>query len=67
MVNYTFRSDKLKPMYYTPNYPHFTLCDIIWGSAASMHLDPVIKLQKDSYQIFFVNLAIFTMLIFLNY
>ena len=36
----------LKNMYYTFVFPYLIYCNEIWGNAAAVHLDPLIKLQK---------------------
>ena len=51
MVKFTFPSDILKSIYYSLIYPYYTYCNIIWGSAANVHLDSLIKLQKKSVRI----------------
>ena len=51
MVKYTFPSDILKSIYYSLIYPYFTYCNIIWGSAANVHLERLVNLQKKSVRI----------------
>ena len=51
MVKYTFPSDILKSLYYTLIYPYYTYCNLVWGSAANVHLEPLINLQKKSVRI----------------
>ena len=46
MVKYTFPCDILKSLYYTLIYPYYTYCNLVWGSAANVHLEPLINLQK---------------------
>ena len=51
MVKYTFPGDILKTLYYTLIYPYYTYCNIIWCSAANLHLEPLVKLQKKAIRI----------------
>ena len=48
MLKFTFPSDVLKNIYFSLIYPHYTYCNLVWGSAVSTYIDILIKLQKKS-------------------
>ena len=51
MLKYTFPTNALKTLYHSLIYPYFNYCNLIWGSAASTHLESLILLQKKSIRI----------------
>ena len=51
MLKFIFPNNVLKNLYFPLIYPYFTYCNLIWGSAAITHLDPLIKLQKKAVRI----------------
>ena len=51
MVKFTFPRKNLKTLYHTFIYPYFNYCNLIWGSANSTQLRPVILLQKKCIRI----------------
>ena len=48
MLKFTFPSNVLKNLYFSLIYPYYTYCNLVWGNAASIYLDSLIKLQKKS-------------------
>ena len=46
MLKFTFPSNVLKNLYFSLIYPYYTYCNLVWGNAASIYLDSLIKLQK---------------------
>ena len=38
-------------LYYSLVFPYFIYCNEIWGNASSVHLDPIIKIQKKCVRI----------------
>ena len=51
MLKYTFPENALKTLYYSLIYPYFNYCNLIWGSAASTHLESLVLLQKKAIRI----------------
>ena len=51
MLRYTFPKNVLKTLYYSLIYPYFNYCNLVWGSAAGMHLQTLIVLQKKAARI----------------
>ena len=51
MLKHTFPSSALKTLYHSLIYPYFNYCNLIWGDAASTHLEQLILLQKKSIRI----------------
>ena len=71
-VKYSFPIDALRIIYMALIFSHLNYCNLIWGSAYSTNLDPLIKLQKKAVRIvnksgFFAHTApIFNSLRILN-
>ena len=51
MLKFTFPSGILLNIYYSLVYLYFTYCNLVWGGAANIHLDSIIKLQKKALRI----------------
>ena len=51
MLKYTFPSNVLKSLYQSLVYPYYNYCNLVWGSAASVHLVPLVNLQKKAIRI----------------
>ena len=51
MLKFSFPNEILKSIYFSLVYPYFTYCNLVWGGAASTHLDSLVKLQKKAVRI----------------
>ena len=51
MLKYTFPTKALKTIYHSLIYPYFNYCNLIWGSAASSHLNSITLIQKKCIRI----------------
>ena len=51
LLKHTFPTSALKTIYHSLIYPYFNYCNLIWGSAASTHLESLTLIQKKCIRI----------------
>ena len=51
ILKHTFPTNALKTIYHSLIYPYFNYCNLIWGSAASTHLQSLTLIQKKCIRI----------------
>ena len=51
ILKHTFPNNALKAIYHSLIYPYFNYCNLIWGSAATTHLQSLILIQKKCIRI----------------
>ena len=51
ILKHTFPTSALKTIYHSLIYPYFNYCNLIWGSAASTHLESLTLIQKKCIRI----------------
>ena len=44
-----FDKETMRNLYFSCIYPYLTYCVEIWGNACNIHLDPIVKLQKNVF------------------
>ena len=47
LLKHTFPTSALKTIYHSLIYPYFNYCNLIWGSAASTHLESLTLIQNN--------------------